>query len=98
MIAGDAAAVLAGTPSEIAGQREVATFFNGAAATALPVFIGGRAGSAWYLRGSAQVAFDFTIADGLVHRIDFRADPAVLAQVVRRDGDARHRGRRPVTF
>lgn len=97
VIAADAAAVLAGTPSSITGRHEVASFFDGAAASALPVFIDHRPGSAWYLRGSAQVAFDFTIADALVHRIDFCAEPAVLAQVVRRDGAAVHRGRRSVT-
>lgn len=84
VIAGDAAAVLAGTPAGISGQHEVATFFNGAATSALPVLIGDRAGSAWYHRGVPQVAFDFTLAGGLVQRIDFRADPDVLAQVSRR--------------
>ena len=89
VIAGDEAAILAGTPSEIAGQREVATFFNGAAASALSVFLDDRPGAAWFLRGEARVAFDFTVADGRVRRIDFRADPEVLAQIARRDGSMR---------
>jgi len=50
LIVGDAAAVLAGTPAAIAGQHEVATFFNGAAAAALPVFIGDSPGAAWFHR------------------------------------------------
>ncbi len=89
VIAGDEAAIRAGTPAEIAGQREVATFFNGAAASALAVFISDRPGAAWFLRGEARVAFDFTVADGRVRRIDFRADPEVLAQIARRNGSKR---------
>ena len=42
VVVGDTAAVALGTPSLIEGRTEVATFFNGAAASALPVFIGGR--------------------------------------------------------
>nr|MBA2532445.1 RNA polymerase subunit sigma-70 [Nocardioidaceae bacterium] len=34
-----------------------------------------------------KVVFDFTVNDGLVRAITFRAAPDVLAQVVRRDGD-----------
>lgn len=89
VIAGDDSAIQAGTPSEIAGQREVATFFNGAAASALAVFISDRPGAAWFLRGEARVAFDFTVSDGVVRRIDFRADPEVLALIARRDGPER---------
>ncbi len=84
VIAGDHAAVLAGTPVEISGRREVATFFNGAAAAALPVTIGNRPGAAWFHRGAARVAFDFTISAGVVERIDFRADPSVLDSIERR--------------
>ena len=51
----------------------MATFFNGAARAALPASISGRPGAAWFQRGTAEVAFDFTIEDGIVHRIDFRA-------------------------
>lgn len=90
VIAGDAAAIAAGTPSEITGQQEVATFFNGSAAAALPVFIGEVPGAAWFHRGDARVAFDFTVANGVVYRIDFRADPEVLAQISRRYGNSRH--------
>jgi RNA polymerase sigma-70 factor (ECF subfamily) len=86
VIGGDRAAVALGTPERIAGQREVATFFNGAAQTALAVFVGERPASAWFLRGEAKVVFDFTVADGQVQGITFRAEPDVLAQVVRRDG------------
>jgi len=84
VIAGDEAAVLAGTPARLAGPQQVATMFNGAAKAALPVFIGDRPGAAWFHRGQARVAFDFAVDDGVVRRIDFRADPAVLAGLTRR--------------
>lgn len=86
-VSADEAAILAGTPSEIVGRDEVATFFNGSAHAALPVFVGDRPASAWFHLGDAKVVFDFTIGDGLVQAITFRAAPDVLARVVRRDGD-----------
>jgi RNA polymerase sigma-70 factor (ECF subfamily) len=45
--------------------------------------------AAWYHRGEARVLYDFTVVDGLVGNITFRAEPEVLAQVVRRDGEQR---------
>lgn len=86
VIAGDSEAVALGTPGALEGRETVASFFNGAAKGALPVFVGDRPGAAWVHRGEAKVAFDFTIDDGAVRRIDFRADPAVLAQVTTRKG------------
>lgn len=88
VIGGDAVAISMGTPARISGREEVATFFNGAAQTAFPAFIESRPGAAWIDRGIARVAFDFTLKDGLVERITFRADPAVLENVVRRKDDA----------
>ena len=38
--------------------------------------------------GQARVLFDFMVTGGCVARIDFRAAPEVIAQVVRRDGAA----------
>lgn len=86
VVAGDEAAISTGTPTRIDGRRAVATMFNGAAKAALPVFIDGRPGAAWFHRGSPRVAFDFTIVDGVVVRIQFRADPAILEHLIRRDG------------
>ncbi|QTE29743.1 sigma-70 family RNA polymerase sigma factor [Pengzhenrongella sicca] len=86
IVAADDAAVLVGTPQQIEGRDEVATFFNGSARAALPVFVGGRPGAAWFQHGAAKVVFDFTIDGGRVRSITFRAAPDVLAQVVRRDG------------
>ena len=85
----DSAAVLAGTPQHVEGREEVARFFNGSAKAAVPVFLGNRPGSAWFHLGAVKVVFDFTITDGLVRTITFRAAPDALAQVVRRDGDQR---------
>jgi len=84
VISGDEASVLAGTPARLQGRQQVATMFNGAAKAAMPVFLGDRPGAAWFHRGQARVAFDFTVEDGVVRRIDFRADPAVLAALTRR--------------
>lgn len=85
----DQAAVAAGTPERIDGSREIATFFNGSAHAALAVFAGNRPAAAWYHRGRPAVLFDFAVVDGVVERITFRADPASLAEVTRRDGPGR---------
>ncbi len=81
----DAAALALGTPARLEGGQRVAEMFDGAAKAAVPVFVGDRPGAAWLHRGEVKVAFDFTVEDGRVRRIDFRADPSVLEQVVRRD-------------
>ena len=86
VVTGDAAAVALGTPERITGRQEVAQFFNGAAKAALPVFVKNRPGAAWIHRGSTRVAFDFTVADGQVTRIQFRAEAAILAGTQPRKG------------
>jgi RNA polymerase sigma factor (sigma-70 family) len=88
-VTADTAAILAGTPERMDGRHEVATFFDGAAHAARSVFIGDRPAAAWFHRGKAMVLFDFTVVDGVVRRITFRAEPEVLAQVTRRDGEER---------
>ncbi|HET8765832.1 sigma-70 family RNA polymerase sigma factor [Phycicoccus sp. M110.8] len=88
VITADDAAVLAGTPQRIEGRDEVATFFNGSAKSALPVLVDDRPGAAWYLQGEAKVLFDFTLVDGLVTAITFRAEPEVLSRVTRREAAA----------
>jgi len=82
--AGDAAAIAQGTPELVEGRDAVAAMFDGAARSALPVLVGTRTGAAWYLKGEPKVVFDFTVVDGRVTRIDFRADPDVVASVTRR--------------
>lgn len=84
VVVGDAAAVEIGTPSRIEGRTSVANFFNGAAASALPVLVAGRPGAAWFERGTARVAFDFTVENGRVTRIEFRAEPQLLSAELRR--------------
>src|SRR5699024_3954846 len=86
VVRADAQATETGTTHAIDGRHDAASLCQAAAHAALPVGSDGRAGSAWYDRGTARVLFDPTVVDGLVTRIDFRADPAVLARVVRRKG------------
>lgn len=88
VVAGDRAAVAAGTPERIAGREAVAAMFDGAAKAALPMYVDGRPGAAWVHRGETRVAFDFTVVDGRVTRIDFRAEPGLLASVRPRRGGA----------
>ena len=87
VVTGDAPAVTMGTPERITGRQDVAKFFNGAAKAALAAFVEQRPGAAWVHRGDARVAFDFTVVQGRVTGIVFRADPAVLAGVQLRKGD-----------
>lgn len=89
VVLGDAPAVALGTPARIEGRDAVAAFFNGAAASALAVFVGGHPGAAWFDRGTARVAFDFTVESARVSRIVFRAEPTVLATLHRRRGPHR---------
>lgn len=89
VVAANDAAIAAGTPARREGRSEVAAMFNGAAKSALPVFIDSRPGAAWFYPGSARVVFDFTVVDGVVSRIDFRADPETLGHIIRRDAGER---------
>ncbi|MDN4160320.1 sigma-70 family RNA polymerase sigma factor [Nocardioides abyssi] len=84
VVAGDRVAVASGTPERVAGREAVAAMFDGAAKAALPMYVAGRPGAAWVHRGETRVAFDFTVVDGMVARIDLRAEPELLAQVVAR--------------
>ena len=86
VVTADDAAVLAGTPERIVGRSAVADFFDGSAHAALPVLCGDRPGYAWFHRGDAAVAFDFTVSGGGVTGLVFRAEPDSLATVVRRAG------------
>lgn len=88
VVEADSAAAALGTPQRITGRCEVADFFNGAARSASSVFVGDRPGAAWMHRGELKVAFDFTVVDGVVSRIDFRADPEILQRVRARKSDA----------
>ncbi|MEC5198523.1 DNA-directed RNA polymerase specialized sigma24 family protein [Arthrobacter sp. PL16] len=84
VVTADAEAIAAGTPARVEGREEVAAMFDGAAKAALPVFLEGRPGAAWFQHGQPRVAFDFTVARGVVHAITFRAQQDVLASLTRR--------------
>jgi RNA polymerase sigma factor (sigma-70 family) len=84
LVTADAAAVATGTPERLEGRDAVAAMFDGGASAAFPTLVDDRPGAAWYHRGRAMVLFDFAVEDGVVTGIVFRADPAVLARVVRR--------------
>ncbi|MGU3437674.1 sigma-70 family RNA polymerase sigma factor [Actinomycetes bacterium M1A6_2h] len=86
VVSADAAASALGTPDRLQGRDQVATFFNGGAATAFPVFVEDRPGAAWIHRGEIKVAFDFVVEAGQVAGIQFRASVDVLAGVRRRRG------------
>jgi RNA polymerase sigma factor (sigma-70 family) len=93
VVTADLAAVAAGTPGRIEGRQEIATFFRGGAHAAMAVFADDRPAAAWYHRGRPAVLFDFAVVDGVVAHITFRAEPALLAGVERRDGASRRKGR-----
>lgn len=84
VVSADAEAIAAGTPARLEGRERVAAMFDGAAKAAFPVFVQDRPGAAWYHLGTPRVAFDFTVADGVVQSITFRADAGVLAALIRR--------------
>lgn len=84
VVTADPAAIAAGTPQRLQGREAVAAMFDGGASAALPIFVEGRAGAAWFHQGSARVVFDFTVHDGRVTAIAFRAAAEVIASVTRR--------------
>jgi RNA polymerase sigma-70 factor (ECF subfamily) len=84
-VSADAEAIASGTPRRIDRREAVAGFFNGSARAALPALIDGRPGAAWFHRGKPLVAFDFTIVEGVVESVRFRAEPQTLESVRRRD-------------
>jgi len=86
VVTADPAAIAVGTPARLEGRDAVAARFDGGASAALPVFLEARPGAAWFHKGSARVVFDFTIHDGQVTGIVFRAAPEALAAAVRRRG------------
>ena len=85
-VSADAAAIELGTPAGLEGPHAVAEFFNGSAHAALPVYADQRPAFAWFNRGRAMVLFDFTVQDGRVSRIVFRAQADLLDRVQRREG------------
>ncbi len=64
------------------GAEAIATFFAGGAKAALAAEIQGRPGLAWAVRGEVQIAFDFTVVEGLITAITLRAEPEVIEDTV----------------
>lgn len=95
VVSADAEAIAVGTPAKLEGREQVAAMFDGAAAAALPIFVEGRAGAAWFHKGAVRVVFDFSVRAGKITGIVFRAAPGIVATVQpRRGADLNERRRR----
>jgi hypothetical protein len=78
----DTAAVALGAPERKDGPFDVATRFSGGAQAARVALLDGRAGLVWAQGGTPKVAFDFTLVDGKVARIDMIGDEEVLNEIL----------------
>jgi RNA polymerase sigma-70 factor, ECF subfamily len=77
----DAAAVQTGAAQTVLGAEAVAGTFAGRARAARPALLGGMLGLVWMQGGAPRVAFGFTIAGGLIARIDLIAGAAHLREL-----------------
>lgn len=77
----DAAAVAIGAPERKDGPFDVATRFSGGARGARTALLDGLAGLVWAQGGKPKVAFDFTVLEGKVMRIDMIGDEDVLSEM-----------------
>jgi RNA polymerase sigma-70 factor (ECF subfamily) len=77
----DAAAIAIGAPERRDGPFEVATRFAGGAQAARLALLDGFAGFVWAQGGAPKIAFDFTVVDGKVTRIDMIGDEEVLGDM-----------------
>ena len=77
----DSAAVAIGAPERKDGPFDVATRFSGGAQSARTALLDGLAGLVWAQGGTPKVAFDFTVIDGKVKRIDMIGDEDVLSEM-----------------
>jgi RNA polymerase sigma-70 factor (ECF subfamily) len=77
----DPAAVQAGAAAEVRGAPAVAGTFSGRARFARPALVDGAAGAVWAPGGQPRVVFGFTIAGGMITRIDLVADPERLRRL-----------------
>lgn len=77
----DQAAIAMGAPDFVLGADNVAAVFSGRAQMAIAAWIDDVAGMVWQVGGGTKVAWEFTIADGRVARIDMVADTDTLASV-----------------
>ncbi|HEY5092290.1 MAG TPA: sigma-70 family RNA polymerase sigma factor [Acidimicrobiales bacterium] len=77
----DAVAVAMGGPPVQHGPHDVAAVFSGRARAARVALIDGVAGLVWSQGGTTKVAFDFSIADDLVTKIEMIGDAEVLEEM-----------------
>lgn len=77
----DQAAATMGSPELVRGASAVANVFSGRALGAKPALLDGIIGIAWAPGGRAKVAWDFTVIDGRVARIDMVADEHSLNEL-----------------
>ena len=70
-----------GAYTGLRGAAAVAGKLAGGARVLRPALLGGMPGLVWMLRGEPQVAFGFTVANGLITRIDLIADPERLREM-----------------
>lgn len=74
----DATAASYGVEPVVDGHERVAAFFNGRAAAAFLARIGDGYGAIWMVKGKPNVAFHFTVTDGVIERIDLIGDHGEL--------------------
>jgi RNA polymerase sigma factor (sigma-70 family) len=74
----DHAAVAMGSPDLVRGADRVAAVFSGRAQMAVAGWIDEIAAMVWQVGGTTKVAWEFTIADGVVTRIDMIAETDTL--------------------
>ena len=77
----DPAAVAIGAPERKDGPFDVATRFSGGAKSARTALLDGLAGLVWAMGGTPKVAFEFSVVDGLIRRIDMIGDHDVLEEM-----------------
>jgi RNA polymerase sigma factor (sigma-70 family) len=70
-----------GAYTGLRGAEVVAAKLAGGARVLRPALLGGMPGLVWMLRGEPQVAFGFTVVNGLITRIDLIADPERLREM-----------------
>lgn len=77
----DAAAIAMGASTPVRGADAVAATFSGRARAARPALLGGMPGLVWTKGGEPVMAFGFTMAGGVISRIDLIADHEHLRQL-----------------
>ncbi|MGB8196831.1 MAG: sigma-70 family RNA polymerase sigma factor [Acidimicrobiales bacterium] len=77
----DAGAVALGAPERKDGPFDVATRFSGGAQAARMALLDDRAGLVWAQGGAPKVAFEFSIIEGIITRIDMIGDREVLDEI-----------------